>query len=88
MTDIWRKADDLLETEIDDETVVMEMATGDFFSLKDTAREAWSLVDGTRDRAAIRGELARRYPTAGAELDRDLDAFFDSLKDAGLLIAR
>ena len=75
------------ETRIDDETVVMSLDTGDFFSLTGTAQSIWRLLDGSRDRAAILSELSAEYRAPEAEIAADLDAFVAELRAAGLLAA-
>jgi pyrroloquinoline quinone biosynthesis protein D len=75
------------ETRIDDETVVMSLDSGDFFSLTGTAQSIWRLLDGTRDRASILTALAAEYDAPQAEMAADLDAFVAQLRAAGLLAA-
>ena len=74
-----------VETRIEDETVVMLLATGDFFSLRDSAAAIWHLIDGSRDEAQIAAELAAVYDAAPADLAPDVAAFVDELRGAGLL---
>ncbi len=74
------------ETEIDDEVVVMNLDSGEFFSLTGTAREIWRLVDGTRDRDSVLAELAREFEAAPTEIAADLDPFLDALAGAGLIV--
>lgn len=89
MTGILNKCPDrFVETEIDDEIVVMDLESGNFFSLKDTALDIWRLVDGTRSPADIAAELANDYDVAESELANDVAAFLDKALTAGLLEAR
>lgn len=89
MTGILNKCPDrFVETEIDDEIVVMDLESGNFFSLKDTALDIWRLVDGTRSPADIAAELANDYDIAESELADDVAAFLDKALTAGLLEAR
>lgn len=74
------------ETRIDDEIVVMALASGDFFSLHDTGAAIWDLIDGTRDRAAVLAALARDYAAGDADLAAELDAFLAELRGNGLLM--
>jgi hypothetical protein len=74
-----------VETDIDDETVVMVLDTGDFFSLADTARAIWRLIDGQRDRAAIVEALAADYAVPSAQIAAEVNAFLAELGEAGLL---
>ena len=73
------------ETRIDDEIVVMNLSSGDFFSLRDSGAAIWELIDGTRDRAAVLAALTRDYDAADADLAADLDAFLAELRGSGLL---
>jgi pyrroloquinoline quinone biosynthesis protein D len=73
------------ETEIDDEIVVMNLESGDFFSLTGTARDIWLRLDGTLDRAGLIAALAADFGTDGEVLAGDVDAFLAELGAAGLL---
>ena len=75
------------ETAIDDEVVVMNLESGDFFSLTGTARAIWLLLDGTRNRAALLSELTAQFDLEEEALAGDLDAFLAQLEAAGLLDA-
>ena len=82
---IRKLADAFTETAIDEEVVVMSLASGDFFTLEDTARAIWLLIDGTRDRAAVLAALEADY---GPEVDADeVDAFLASIAVAGFVAA-
>ncbi|MCA1662350.1 MAG: PqqD family protein [Novosphingobium sp.] len=76
-----------VETRIDDETVVMSLDSGDFFSLTGTAQAIWRLLDGTRDRAALLAALAAEYGEPETEIAVEVDAFLAQLDAAGLLRA-
>ena len=73
------------ETRIDDEIVIMNLASGDFFSLTDSAAAIWDLLDGTRDRAAVLAALSVQYDAAQTDLARDLDNFLGELRSGGLI---
>ena len=73
------------ENQIDGETVIMQIDTGDFFSLAGSALAIWQLLDGTRDRDALIAELCADFGTDETTVAGDLDAFLASLKDAGLI---
>lgn len=73
------------ETRIDDEIVVMNLSSGDFFSLQGTGAAIWDLIDGNRNRAAVLAALTRDYDPGDADLAGDLDAFIAELRGSGLL---
>jgi len=73
------------ETTIDDEVVVMNLDSGDFFSLAGTARASWELIDGSRDTAAIIAALAGQYAASAEEISAEVRQFLDELEAAGLV---
>ena len=73
------------ETAIDDEIVVMHLASGEFFSLTETGRTLWLLIDGTRNRDKLLAEVAAHYGAQPAEIVDDVDAFLAKLRLAGFL---
>ena len=85
MTNLAKASEHFSETTIDDEIVVMSLATGDFFSLEGTARAAWDLIDGSRDLAALVTALAEQFDTSAQTIGPDLEAFVAQLRAAGLL---
>ncbi len=83
-----KRPERFVETDIDDEVVVMDLDSGNFFSLKDTALEIWRLVDGSRTSADIVAEIAAAYDLTESELAADIAAFLDQAQAAGLLEAQ
>lgn len=83
---IRRKDGAYTETTIDDECVVMNLDSGDFYSLTGTGRAIWELIDGVRDRAALLDALAADFATTPDTIAADLDAFLAQLAASGLLI--
>ena len=82
---IRKLPDAYMETAIDEEVVVMSLASGDFFTLEDTARAIWLLIDGTRDHASIVAALEADY---GPQVDPDeVRAFLAELDAAGFVAA-
>ena len=87
MTEPLRKAETrYVETALDDETIVMDVDSADFFSLNATAGAVWRLIDGTRDRDAIVAALAAEFAASPAEIGADVDALIGQLRTAGFLV--
>lgn len=82
---ITKLSDNYSETAIDDEVVVMSLATGAFFSLTGTGRAIWQALDQHHQRAAVLNALAQQYTMAPADLNADLDEFMAELAAAGLV---
>jgi len=87
MTGLAKATGQFTETAIDDEIIVMSLASGDFFSLTGTARAIWLALDQHHDRAGLAAALAREFGTDPAAIADDIESFLDQLAAAGLLIA-
>lgn len=87
MTAISKIDGSFVETEIDDEVVVMRLSDGDFFSLEGTARAVWQTIDGTLDREAIAHTLAHQFEAPYDAILADCTRFIDDLAAAGLITA-
>lgn len=85
MTALIRDPANFVETQVEDEIVVMALGTGNFFALSGTARETWELIDGTRDRDALVADLATRYSLSPEIIGPDVDAFISELRVLGFL---
>ncbi len=83
---IEKIAANFVETSIDDEMVVMDIRSGNFFSLSGTGLDIWNLIDGTRDRAAVLTSLREAFPDVSElEIAGDLDDFLQDLSESELV---
>ncbi|WP_066559632.1 PqqD family protein [Croceicoccus bisphenolivorans] len=85
MTTITKCEGSFVETEVDGELVLMNTATGNFYSLEDSGLAIWRTIDGNRGRADIVNTLAREFDETPEAIAADVDAFLASLADAGLI---
>ena len=74
-----------VETEIDDEILLVDLDGGELFSLSGTAREIWRLIDGKRALDEIADTVARDYSVEEKQLQRDIERFVAQLRDAALV---
>jgi hypothetical protein len=70
---------------IDGETLVVQLTTGTYYSLRGTAHEAWQLLAAEQPLDDVTAELARRYPDAPA-VRVDVRSFADELLAEQLLV--
>ena len=85
ITTITKRPDQFSETAIDEETVVMSLDSGDFFSLSGTGRTIWLLLDNHPRRAELLAELVRSYDQDESAIVAEFDLFIASLSQAGLV---
>lgn len=80
-----KRADRFIETEIDDEVVLMDLDSGNFFSLSGTALAIWRAMDEADDRSALIARLAQAYGAGEADVAGDVDSFLGDLAATGFL---
>lgn len=85
MTALAKDPARFVETSIEQETVIMVLDSGDFFSLEGTGRAVWEAIDGSRDREALVAALASDYGRAPDDIGAEVDAFLADLRAAGLV---
>ena len=85
---IYRKTvGTFLETVIDDETVLMNLGSGQFDALKGTARAIWAEIDGVRDLDAISAALSQNYAVDSIVCAQEVTAFVTALERRGYVTA-
>lgn len=82
---IRKLPDTFIETEIDDETIVVNLANGDFFSLKGTGLAIWRALDDAPDRAALVDGLAAAFDAPRERIASDVDAFLQEVRSKGFV---
>lgn len=85
MTSITKLTGNFVETDIDEEIVIMRLDNGEFFSLSDSGATIWRMIDGKRDRNALIAALINDYQADPHQIADQVDEFLLLLKDAGLL---
>lgn len=85
MPAITKLVDRFTETDIDEEIVIMQLSSGEFFSLSETASAIWRLLDGYRDRAALIAALTEEFGIDPNLIAAEVDEFLLQLREAGLI---
>ena len=85
MPTIRKQPATFIETDVDDETVVVSLATGEFFSLKGTGLAAWRAIDGAVSQQDLVRRLADEFDAAPATIERDLAGYLSQLVKAGFV---
>ena len=80
-----KREDQFVECTLDEETVLMKLDDGNFFTLKGSAATIWPLIDGVRNRAAITAELQSRFDGTKSEIQRDVEVFVGELRRVGFV---
>lgn len=70
-----------------DEVVVLDMNTGTYFSLRESAVDVWSLIDRNASAAGIAEAMAARYDAPPERIATAVDALISELAEAELVVA-
>ncbi|WP_162789518.1 PqqD family protein [Altererythrobacter sp. ZODW24] len=88
MNAIIKQQADLIETQVDDELVIVSLVNGEFYSLKDTGLAIWQAIDGTRDEASLISTLASKCGAPEVEIAEDVQTFLSDLELNGFIKSR
>lgn len=81
------KTTDFIESEVDDETILMHLDQGSFLSLKGTGQRIWSLLDEPASIDGLVAALVREFDIDEASCRADVAAFVGRLDELGLVNA-
>ena len=85
MAIIGKRKSAFIETEVDDEVVIVSLDRGQFFSLSGTGLEVWRKLDGSHSRDQVLDEIAAEYGVGRETIAGDVDAFVSEVEAAGFL---
>ena len=77
--------ENFVETEIDDETLIVDMDGGLLFSLSGTGRAVWQAIDGQRDSGAIAIRMAEAFSGEHETIVSDVRALLGDFARARLV---
>jgi hypothetical protein len=73
-------------TDMDDEVVVLNMATGRYYGLNEVAGQVWKWVQEPRTRDELLALLLDEFEVEPAQAAPDLDALLGDLQDRALIV--
>jgi len=79
------RADGIASETIQGETVVLDLATGAYFSLSAAASVAWLMLQSGSSKPAMAAALKQHYEGGDAAIDAATDAFVAALLQEGVI---
>ena len=76
---VYRKNPRLLSEELAGEEVILNTASGDYFTLNEVGKRFWELLDGVKTLPQINAIMAREYEVEPEVLTEDLKELLDDL---------
>ena len=84
---IYRRAVDLLEAEINDELVTLDPHRGSCFGLNNVASDVWRKLEQPRSFDELRTELLSEYEVSESRCTEELKEFLAEMQAKGLIAA-
>jgi hypothetical protein len=78
-------SDQVLKQRLDDEVILLDLASGRYFGLPDVGARAWDRLVETGDTDAVFATLLAEYAVDEPTLREDLDELWRGLIEAGLV---
>lgn len=85
MATIRKAARDIIETDVDDETIIVSLESGEMFSLSGTARAIWEKLEAGVDEGELVDALAAEFDVEDDVLRADVAQFLADAREAGLV---
>ena len=71
--------------EIDDETIILDAITQEYFSLNEIGKVMWSLLSENKNLEEIKAQMLEMYEVPEEQLEKDLLNFLQALAKKGLI---
>ena len=71
--------------EIDDETIILDAITQEYFSLNEIGKVIWSLLSENKNLEEIKAQMLEMYEVPEEQLEKDVLNFLQALTKKGLI---
>ena len=71
--------------EIDEETIILDSETQEYFSINEIGKVIWSLLEEKKNLEEIKAEMLDMYEVPEEQLEKDVLNFLQALEQKGLI---
>ena len=71
--------------EIDEETIILDSETQEYFSINEIGKVIWSLIEEKKNLAEIKAEMLDMYEVPEEQIEKDLLNFIQALEQKRLI---
>ena len=71
--------------EIDEETIILDSVTQEYFSINEIGKVIWSLIEGKMNLEEIKAKMLDMYEVPQEQIEKDLLNFIQALEQKGLI---
>ncbi|MGO8871769.1 MAG: PqqD family protein [Acidimicrobiales bacterium] len=83
---VYGRRDRVMMQQVEGDSVLLDIDTGEYFSLNEVGGRVWELCDGTRSVESIADAICTEYDVERATAMRDADELLADLAGAGLVV--
>jgi hypothetical protein len=83
---VFGRRDRVMVQQVEGQAVLLDIASGEYFSLNEVGGRVWELCDGTRTVAEVVDAICTEYDVPPTTAMSDAGALLESLAGAGLVI--
>jgi hypothetical protein len=84
-TEVYLRAVELLEADVNDELVALEPKQGTCFGFNSVAKDIWRKLERPRSFAELKSELLAEYDVDDEQCTRDLRQLLEEMSEAKLI---
>lgn len=81
----WKRRDDWVGTQVEDHLVMINVESGRYIALNDTAAEAWHLLEVPRDHEALVSALTGTFNIDRETCTRSVSELIDRMRSLDLI---
>lgn len=85
LSTIVKQSPDQVNTDLDGDTIIMNIQNGCYFSLDDISTEIWELIANPIEIYRVCEMLVSEYDVAREQCEKEVLSFLDALNQEGLL---
>lgn len=85
---VFGRRDRVMVQQVEGESVLLDIDSGEYFSLNAVGGRVWELTDGARSVGGIIATICAEYDVDPDIASRDTGELIDSLAEAGLVVER
>lgn len=81
----WKRRDDWVGTQVEDHFVMINVESGRYIALNDTAAEAWHLLEEPSDQATIAAAMTRVFDVDTQTSEQSVSSLMDRMYSLELI---
>lgn len=85
LTRQWSLSKTQISTTVDDDTVILDTASGRYFSLEGVGSTLWEVLQQPRSFGELLSAVVERYDVGAERAERDVRGLLTKLEEAGLV---